>query len=256
MRFTTFSLGALALLGAMPAAAQDTAPPAPVSVSGGVTLASEYRFRGLTQSNEKGALQATLNVNTTSGFYVGTWASTIDDDISVPGYGNAEVDLYGGYAKTMSSGLGFDVGLLYYYYPGGRDGLNTDFFEPYASVSYTIGPVSAKVGGNYAWGGQKGLDFTDGNDDNLHLYGQASVGIPSTPVTLTGQVGHTKGALGLYNPVAGDDSYWDWSLGATATGGPLTVGVTYIDTDISNAGGFAQRWGRGSAVVGSIGVAF
>ncbi|RIA37544.1 uncharacterized protein (TIGR02001 family) [Hephaestia caeni] len=256
MRFTIFSFGAFALLAAVPAAAQDTAPPPPVRVTGNVTLVSDYRFRGLTQSDEAGAVQATVNLNSAAGFYVGSFVSTIDDKVSLPGYGGAEVDLYGGYAKTLSNGIGFDVGMLYYYYPDAVSGLDTDFFEPYASVSYTIGPVSAKLGGNYAWGGQKGLDFTTGNDDNLYLYGEAALGIPSTPVTLKGHVGHTNGALGLYNPIPGDDKYWDWSVTASATGGPLTVGVTYLDTDISNTGGFAQRLGRGSTVLGSVGFAF
>lgn len=256
MRFTIFSFGALALLAALPAAAQDTAPPPPVRITGNVTLVSDYRFRGLTQSDEDAAVQATINLNSAAGFYAGGFVSTIDDKVSLPGYGGAEVDLYGGYAKTLSSGIGFDVGMLYYYYPDAVSGLDTDFFEPYASVSYTIGPVSAKLGGNYAWGGQKGLDFTTGNDDNLYLYGEAALGIPSTPVTLKGHVGHTSGALGLYNPIPGDDTYWDWSVTASATGGPVTVGLTYLDTDIANTGGFAQRLGRGATVLGSVGVAF
>ena len=253
MRFTIFSLGALALLAATPAWAQDTAPPPPVSITGGATLTSDYRFRGITQSDEHGALQGTLNATSTSGFYVGTWASTIDDDVSLPGYGDAEVDLYGGYSKTLFNGLGFDVGLLYYLYPDGRDGTNTDFFEPYASVSYTIGPISAKLGGNYAWGGQQGLPY---EEDSLYLYGEASVGVPTTPVTLKAHVGRSDGSLGLTNIDPTDDDYWDWSVGATASGGPLTVGISYVDTDISNAGGFAQRTGRGSTVLGSVGVAF
>src|SRR3546814_2802494 len=105
---------------------------------------SEYRFRGLTQSDEAGAVQATLNLNSTTGFYVGSFISSIDDKVSLPGYGGAEVNFYGGYAKTLSNGLGVDVGMLYYYYPGGASSLDTDFFEPYATVSYTIGPVSAR----------------------------------------------------------------------------------------------------------------
>src|SRR3546814_2642527 len=136
---------------------------------------SEYRFRGLTQSDEAGAVQATLNLNSTTGFYVGSFISSIDDKVSLPGYGGAEVNFYGGYAKTLSNGLGVDVGMLYYYYPGGASSLDTDFFEPYATVSYTIGPVSAKLGANYAWGGQKGLDFTTGRDDNLYLQDRRSV---------------------------------------------------------------------------------
>lgn len=268
MRISTISLGALLLAAtAAPAFAQDTAPPPPFKLSGGVTLTSDYRFRGLTQTNGDPAIQATLNVNSASGFYVGTWVSTIDggDDGSTPaltGYGDAEVDLYGGYTKTLSNGIGFDGGLLYYYYPGGDKGLNTDFFEPYASISYTIGPVSTKLGANYAWGGQSGLNFTSGNDDNIYGYGEAAVGIPGTPVTVKGHLGYTKGSLGLVNLNSGDDSYWDWSVNAEAVGGPMKVGVTYLDTDVTDAyvpalgGRFDQKLGRGSTVLAYIGYSF
>lgn len=267
MRISTITFGALMLAAATPAMAQDTAPPKPFSVTGGVTLVSDYRFRGLTQTNGDAAVQSGITVNSSTGLYVGVWTSTIDggDDGSTPaltGYGNAEVDLFGGYTKTLSNGLGFDVGLLYYYYPGGDKGLNTDFFEPYGSVSYTIGPVSTKLGFNYSWGGQSGLDFTSGSDDNIYVYGQAGVGIPGTPVTITGHLGYTSGSLGLVNLDPNDDNYWDWSLNAEAVGGPIKVGVTYMDTDITSAyvpslgGRFDQKLGRGSTVLGYVGYSF
>jgi len=260
MRISTISLGGLLLAAtATPALAQETAPPKPLTVTGNVTLVSDYRFRGITQSDGDGAVQGTLNVNHSSGLYVGTFVSTIDDKVSLPGYGGAEVDLYGGYTKTLDNGIGFDAGLLYYLYPGGAKGANTDFFEPYASVSYSIGPVSTKVGVNYAWSGQKGLID---KDDNTYVYGQAGVGIPGTPVTLTGHIGYTKGSLGLVNLNAGDDSYWDWSVNAEAVGGPFKVGVSYIDTDVSNrydpslGGHFAQTLDRGSTVLAYVGLGF
>jgi uncharacterized protein (TIGR02001 family) len=261
MRISKITLGAVALSFplAAPAFAQDTAPPKPITVSGNATLTSDYRFRGITQSDGSGAAQATVNINSTTGFYVGTFVSTIDDKVSLPGYGGAEVDLYGGYTKTFTNGLGVDGGLLYYYYPGGASGVNTDFFEPYASISYTLGPVATKVGVNYAWSGQSGLID---KRDNTYVYGQAAVGIPGTPVTVTGHVGYTSGSLGYVNFDPNDHNYLDWSLNAEAVGGPFKVGVTYSDTDISSAyvpalgGRFDQRLGRGSTVLGYVGVNF
>ena len=259
MRCTTLLLASLMLAGATPALAQDqTAPPPEFKVTGGVTLVSDYRFRGLTQTDGDPALQTTININSKQGFYIGTWMSEIDGSGKTPllrGYGGAEVDLYGGYTKTFK-GVGVDAGVLYYYYPGGIKGQNTDFFEPYASVSYTLGPVAAKVGGNYAWGGQAGLDFTPGSDDNLYLYGEASLAVPKTPVTLKGHLGHTKGSLGLANLDPNNDKYWDWSVNAEAVGGPFKVGVTYLDTDITEQAGYARNLGRGSTVLGYVGLAF
>ena len=288
MRFSIFSFGAVALLAAAPAVAQDapmTSPAAspgqdassgtvatgptdaaaPFTITGGATLISDYRFRGLTQSDSGPAVQGTVNLNTAAGFYVGTWASTIDGSGKTPaltGYGDAEVDLYGGFTKTLPSGIGVDVGVLYYYYPSARSGLNTDFFEPYASVTYTLGPIAAKAGAAYAWGGQDGLDFTGGKDDDLYVYGEGSIGIPTTPVTLKGHVGRTRGSLGLVNLNPDNHSYWDWSATAEAVGGPLKVGVSYVDTSITSRyvpgfrGKFNQHLGRGWTVLGYVGVSF
>lgn len=275
MHFTKAIAGALLLAtAATPAFAQEEAgptdAPAPFTVTGGVTLTSDYRFRGTTQTNEDPAIQATLNLNHASGLYAGVWASTIDGglDGSTPaltGYGDVEVDLYAGFTKTLNSGLGFDVGLLYYYYADGAKGLNTDFFEPYASVSYTIGPVSTKLGAAYAWGGQDGLagfDVKGGNDDNLYVYGDASVAIPTTPVTLKAHLGYSSGSLGSLNvPGVLDNNYMDWSVGAEWVGGPIKGGLTYVDTDISNdfvpgIGDFAQKRGRGATVLAYVGFAF
>lgn len=279
MRFTPLLIGGFALIAVTPALAQETAPangdpaatsgpaetapPPAFKLSGGTTLISDYRFRGVTQTNGDAALQTTLNLNTAAGFYVGTWISTIDGSGKTPaltGYGDAEVDIYGGFTKTLANGIGADVGLLYYYYPGGRDGQNTDFFEPYASVTYTVGPIGTKVGAAYAWGGQKGLsgfDVHGGNDDNIYVYGEASAAIPTTPVTLKGHLGYSKGSLGSLNiPGSDDNSYMDWSITAEAIGGPFKVGVSYVDTDISHRFDFDRDLGRGSTVLAYIGTSF
>jgi uncharacterized protein (TIGR02001 family) len=266
MRLSMISLAALALAGAAPAFAQDTDVPPAVKVTGGVTLTSEYRFRGLTQSDEDPAVQGTININHESGFYVGAFASSIDGSGDTPlltGYGDVEIDFYGGFTKTLDNGLGVDVGLLYYFYADANDGVNTDFFEPYAAITYTIGPVSTKLGAAYAWGGQDGLagfDPNGGNDDNIYGYFDAAVAIPTTPVTLKGHVGYSDGSLSAANPggstPGSDGSYIDWSVTAEAVGGPLKVGVSYVDTDITNDFGFAQSLGRGSTVLGYVGFSF
>lgn len=267
MRFSTLTLAVCLAASAAPALAQDAAEPTPaITVTGAVTGITDYRFRGLTQTNEDPAIQGTINVNHSSGLYVGTWASSIDGgcDGSTPAltcYGGAEVDLYGGFTKTLPSGFGFDVGLLYYYYPGGSKGVNTDFFEPYASVNYTAGPANVKVGGNYAWGGQKGLNFTAGNDDSLYLYGELAVTVPSTPVTLKGHLGFSNGSLGLANPTLADDTYTDYSLTAEVAKGPIKGGISYVDTNITNrtvagVGRFANALGRDATVLGYLTFSF
>ena len=215
-----------AAVAASPATADEGAGPAPISVSGNVTLVSDYRFRGVSLSGGDPAIQGGVTVAHESGAYVGTWASSIDDggtDI----FGDAEGDLYGGWSGSVAEGIGLDVGLLYYAYPGNAKGVDAEFFEPYATVSGQLGPVQAKLGVNYAWD-QKAIA-----GDNLYIHSELSSGIPTTPVTVSAHLGYTNGSLAptlLAGP--SDDSAFDWSVGASATVlGKLTLGVSYVGVE-------------------------
>ena len=191
------------------------------SVSGGVTLVSDYRFRGISFSDEDPAIQGTINLNHESGFYVGTWASSLEDS---PTFGHTEVDLYAGYATDIAPGTGIDVGITYYTYPNGNDAFgNSDYFEPYAKLSHTLGPVKATVGAAYAWSQSAIADA-----DNLYLFTDAAAAIPGTPLTAKAHFGWSDGSL------APTGDYADWSLGLDAAVGPVTVGLAYVDTDLGD----------------------
>ena len=72
---TVYLVSALAFgLAAMPAAAQETAPPKDVTVTGSVALVSDYRLRGVSQTDKHAAVQGGFTVTHKSGFYVSTWA--------------------------------------------------------------------------------------------------------------------------------------------------------------------------------------
>ena len=211
-------------LGATPALAEDTAPPSDSTFSGYVQGVSDYRFRGLSLSGGDFAVQGTINLNHSSGFYVGAWSSSLED---TPVYGSAEIDLYGGWTKSIGSGITADVGLLYYVYPNGRVG-KANYFEPYASLAAAIGPATAKVGVAYA-PSQDAL----GNDDNTYVYGELGAGIPSTPVSVLAHLGY---ADGVQSPDlltgAGTGGGFDYSLGATYAITPkFSVGASYIGVD-------------------------
>lgn len=259
MRMMSLMLGtALAVAAsttAVPAFAQDEEAAPAITVTGSATLISDYRFRGLSQTSGDPAVQGTVTVAHESGLYATVWASTIDGSAApLLGYGDVEIDVVGGFAKRFGP-VGIDVGATYYWYADRIDGSDTDFFEPYVKLNYAIGPVSTQIGAAYAWGGQDGLDFTRSNDDSLYLYFDAAAAIPSTPLTVKSHVGRTKGSLGLANPTS-DDDYWDWSVTAEAKGGPFVVGVSYVDTDITNGGDFARFNNRGSTVLAYIGAGF
>lgn len=208
------------------------------TITGGATIVSDYRFRGISLSDEDPALQGTLNLNHASGLYAGVWGSSLDD---TPVYGAIELDFYGGWRGEVASGTTLDIGLLYYYYPDGDNAAgNSDFAEPYASIAHNFGPVTGKVGAAYAWeqGG------ATGGGDNLYLYSDWSAPIPNTPVSLRAHVGRSDGTL---SPT-GD--YLDWSVGADVVVGPVTVGISYVDTDLGNVRNID------AGVFASLGVAF
>jgi uncharacterized protein (TIGR02001 family) len=231
-------------LAAAPAAAADLGNG--LTVSGGATLVSDYRFRGISQTDKRPALQGTFTLAHSSGFYTSVWGSSIDDYVAAGS--DQELDLIAGYRRTFG-GTTVDLGVLYYYYPGSGGG-NTDFVEPYVSVAHTLGPVTAKVTANYA-PSQAALTVGAGDEDNLYLAGDLSAAVPSTPLTLNAHLGHSFGPSYL---TIGDE-YTDWSLGATLAVKALTFGVSYVDTD----GDFVTPSGRNASkagLVASVGVAF
>ncbi|MGB3738030.1 MAG: TorF family putative porin, partial [Pontixanthobacter sp.] len=200
---------------AAPAIAQEEPPEpmGPVTVSGSVTLASEYRFRGIDQSGGEFAIQGSVDAAHESGFYVGAWASSLDED--TVGFGSTELDIYGGWSGDVAEGLTANVGALAYIYPDAGAG-DFDYYEGYGSLTFAIGPAEATGGIAYA-PKQDGL----GGNDNLYLYTDVGFGIPDTPVTITGHIGYTDGALTFTD----DGDAFDWSIGAEAAiaGTPLTI---------------------------------
>jgi uncharacterized protein (TIGR02001 family) len=87
------------------------------TLTANVAVVSDYRFRGVSQSFRRPALQGGVDWAHDSGFYLGTWASTVDDDFLTDTHG-VELDIYGGYKFPIGAGWTGDVGLLQYLYPG------------------------------------------------------------------------------------------------------------------------------------------
>ncbi|MGE8590822.1 MAG: TorF family putative porin, partial [Alcaligenes sp.] len=147
------SVAALALL-SLAATAQASDMPAPAAapaasdftLSANLTLASQYRYRGLMQTNNKPAIQGGFDLAHASGFYLGNWNSSIswlgdsNPDVSAP----VEMDFYGGYKGNLAEGVPVDLGILQYYYPGDFPSGYTspDTTELYAGIGY--GPLMFK----------------------------------------------------------------------------------------------------------------
>jgi uncharacterized protein (TIGR02001 family) len=206
------------------AQSDDTDPPADFEISGNVALVSDYRFRGLSYSNNDPALQGGIDISHKSGFFIGTWASSLADN----GGANLELDLYGGYAG-QAAGIDYSVTFLGYVYPGVK---GSNYYELKGTAAKTLGPATLEL--TVAWV----PDQQSFPGDNVYVGAAASVGVPNTPVSLRAAVGRETG---------GYDNKWDWEAGASYTFGKLTAAVSYID---SNYGGVdeAGRAGRGAVV--------
>ena len=223
---------------------EETAPPSEFTVTGNAVLVTDYRFRGLSLSGGDPAIQGSINLNHSSGFYVGTWASSLEDS---PVYGNMEIDVYGGWTGEVTSGLTADAGLVYYVYPNGKVG-DGNYFEPYASLSTTFGPATAKVGVAYAWK-QNSL----GGDDNLYVYTDLGAGIPDTPISVSAHLGYTDGALSpKLLTLESTDGGFDYSVGATYNiTKNLSAGVSYIGVEGNSIDSFSN-----DSVVGMLKLSF
>ena len=131
--------------------AQAKAPEPDYTLSYNVGVVTDYRYRGISQSAKKPALQGGVDWAHKNGAYLGAWASTIRwiKDSSVPGVdvkGPVELDLYGGYKGSINDTFSYDVGGLYYWYVGNdlKDltGENANTFELYGALSF--GPATVK----------------------------------------------------------------------------------------------------------------
>ena len=187
--------------------------------SANVGIVSEYSFRGIAQSNESLAVQGGFDLSHDTGFYAGIWGSNIDfnsdDDADL------ELDLYAGYSGSFSD-VSYDVGVIYYSYPGADSGLNYDFWEGSLAFGYDFGLLSASASFNYS------PEFF-GESGDAQYYG-ASVDVPLPyDVTLSGHLGYQ--AIDD-NAAFGVPDYMDWSVGLGYNFKGFDFALTYVDTDL------------------------
>lgn len=188
--------------------------------SGNASLVSEYRFRGVDLSGGDIAVQGGVDLAHSSGLYIGTWGSSLDED--TVGYGHTELDVYGGFGGDLAEGVSFDLGVIAYLYPNAGPG-DFDYIELYGSLGFELGPVETTVGVAYA-PDQDSL----GSTDNFYIYTDVGVGIPDTPISISGHLGYTDGFLTFTN----DSKAFDWSIGVeAAVAGPVSVGVAYVGAE-------------------------
>ena len=265
---TAISAAAVALLTGLTsvaAFAEEAAAPEVSPITANVTVVNDYRYRGMTQSNFKPAIQGGFDYAHDSGFYVGNWNSSISwisdgNGTGASTYGNAvsapiEMDFYGGFKKELiAEGFASDIGVLQYYYP--TSGLKTlpqnstncsgasrnacgtvpNTTEAYLAQNFTFGSVTGFAKVSYALSDLFGIYNSKGSyyPDLTANYDTGVFGL-----TVNGHVGYqgvtnTQTVSGVkYN-----FSYTDWKLGVTKDfGGGLSGALAYVGTTQPKAAG-------------------
>lgn len=182
-------------------------------LSGTVGVVSDYDFRGISLSAKDPALQGSIDWAAESGFYVGAWGSNIDYGQGVDG--DIEIDLYAGYAGETEAGLGWDVGLVYYTYPGSDD--ISDYPELYGALSYKWFEFKQWYSNDLS-----GTDL-----DGWYTEGNASFELPAN-FGLNLHLGYN------YGDAFDDTEYMDYSIGVAYTLGNFDLELKWVDNDLSN----------------------
>jgi len=178
------------------------------STSASVALGTDYVWRGYSQTDEEMAISGSFDYGHSSGFYLGTWASNVDfgDDTSI------EVDIYAGFSNEIGeSGVGYDVGVLRYIYPGE----DYDWNEFYASLSYSMFSVGVAHSGSVYDSGESGTYYSAGFDYDL-----------PGEFALSAGVGYYD-----YDDKVSEEDHTDYRLGLSREFVGFGVDVTYYGMD-------------------------
>lgn len=205
------------------------------ATTGSVALTSDYLFRGVSQTNEEPAIQGGIEYAADNGFYVGAWGSSISwlSDLSsddAPISSDVELDGYLGYrGKFGDSKLGYDVGALYYWYPGDYpSGFNSaDTGEIYFGISAGLTDTTT-LAAKYSYAVTDLFGYLDSDGSgylDLSLNWQF---VPGWTLNVHG------GKQWIENNE--DFAYTDWKLGVTkAFDNGFSIAGAYTDTDAEEA---------------------
>ena len=241
MKARLFALSAVSVIvlvgSALPALA-DGAEAAKSHWSGSVSLTSDYRFRGVSQTDRNPAVQGEFQYNGSQGIYAGIWASNVDFVGA-----SSEVDLFVGYNYSLGEDLQIGAEFIYYNYPS-ADSSEFNYFEVIGSASYQIEDIGLSL--EVAYGpdvsGTKALAVTGGVEakviDSVYLF--------SDGISMSGHFGHQS-----YDAVNVDYNFYD--VGMTASAGAFALDVRYVSTDVDNVDcGGTDRCEGGVVVTGSL----
>jgi len=196
------------------------------TITGNAGLFSDYRFRGISQTNEKPAFQGGFDISHVSGFYVGNWNSNVDSKLY--NGANIEMDFYGGFKLPLGD-FTLDFGAIYYYYPGTGSGGRPKIDNTELYIGGGFGPFSLKYSHAVS-------DFFGAADSKNSYYVDGTINYDiGNGFALIGHVGYQKlkgdariTEIGGSSPV---DSVTDWKLGVTYDLKGWLLGASYVATN-------------------------
>lgn len=192
----------------------------PGEFSANVGLFTDYRFRGISQSDREPAIQGGFDWSHETGIYFGTWASNVDFNDA-----HIEMDFYAGFANEVGN-FSYDLGAIYYWYPGTRRNRNFDFFEIALGVGYDLDVAALSASANYS------PDNFGSSGDALFLEGGVDVPLPEKF-----NIGATLGYQIIDDEAAfGTPDYLTWSVTLSRPLFGFDLALSYVDTDEGSCG--------------------
>ncbi len=230
------------MVGLQPALAADeeTDDPIPGEISAGAALTSDYVFRGISQTDGDPAVQGNIEYSIDTGVagtsaYVGFWGSNVN--FNDGGQAHLELDaLFGLRGDVGDTDLSWDLGGIYYAYPGANSRLDYDYWEIPLQLDYAVNDL-VSVNAAYFFS----PDFFGSTGLGHYVSGGASV-TPPLPfkgfdLSLDGKIGYQWIEK---NNKAGVNDYLNWSLGATVTVKKIDFSIAYTDTSLSKGDCFSN----------------
>lgn len=197
------------------------------TLSGNISLTSDYLFRGISQTNEGMALQGGLTLNTDSGFYLSTWGSNISF-----GQGSMELDLLAGWTGKLSDEWSTDLGVMQYRYPNGdNDTDQFNFYEAYGKFIYKDLTLGLAYSNDY-FGTDVDTYYYYSADYNYTLLDNLTLQFHASYNQFENNTQYSTFLAA--GPVSGD-GYLDWSIGASTTLLGASIALKYADTDIDSS---------------------
>jgi uncharacterized protein (TIGR02001 family) len=219
----------LLLFGARESAAQEAGGPASW-FSGNVAITSDYPFRGISQTLRKPAIQGGVDATVPVGLYAGVWGSSLNfgEDVTAGPRAQVELDFYGGFVRELV-GASWQIGMIYYAYPGAAASRSYNYLEVNGSVGRDVGVGQAKASFAYC------PDFFAGSGTAAHVLGEVTI-----PLVSVFSVGLAVGHQTIRDhAVFGADDYTYWQAPISAELPGFKLSVAYVGTNLNRAECFA-----------------